>query len=143
MSFAVRLLLGSLCLLAAAGAPGAARADAEAALAAAFSGSSAEELRRVLPRDKKVLLAVTPVHEEERHFGPDQVYYLFETFFESHPTISFRLRRKDDGDGGDRQMVHADWRYQAKGGAKSEPLVITLAEEGGRWVVTALRSARQ
>jgi hypothetical protein len=142
MMRSVRVLAALSILLVARGLVAADLSDAVARLTSAFGGSSARELRDVLPADKKVFLALPAVHDEERHFGPDQVFYLFDAFFAKNRTVAFCIG-KDAVTRTERTAnAHARWRYESAGKALTQPLDLVLTEEDGRWVVTEIRAGR-
>ena len=108
-----------------------------------FRSSSASDLRESLASGRRVYLALPVVSDKDGFVGSDQVYYLFQAFFEKNPTRSFSIAKDAVERSGHTAFARAEWRFVAPGGqVHSEPLVFTLAEEEGRWVVTEIRAAR-
>jgi hypothetical protein len=107
----------------------------------AFRHSRAEELRRVLSPQRKTYLDLPCLWDQEGFVSSDQTFYLFERFFDQHPTESFAVVRIERDDGDETATARASWRYRtAAAEARSEPLLLTLGREEERWVVTEIRA---
>jgi len=110
----------------------------------AFTRCDAAQLRPVLPRKVKMLVATRALAPSDGYYGADQLLILFERLFDGRTTIGFRAISSDPKTRRDgRASLQIRWISSDSGESRSEiSLTLILVKEGTDWQIREIRDLK-
>lgn len=110
----------------------------------AFSRCDAAQLRPILSRKVKMLVATRSLAPSDGYYGADQLLILFERLFEGRTTIGFKALSTDPKTRRDgRANLPIRWISSDSGESRSElSLTLILAKEGTDWQIREIRDLK-
>lgn len=110
----------------------------------AFSRCDAAQLRPVLSRKIKTLVATRALAPSDGYYGADQLLILFERLFDGRTTIGFKALTSDPKTRRDgRASLPVRWISSDKAESRSAlSLILILAKEGTDWQIREIRDLK-
>ena len=111
---------------------------------AAFRAGDAGRLEEVLPRESRVLVALSSLSHRKGYFAPDQVVLIFRSVFEAFPTERFELDlERGSLTRGELYYVPAAWSTrQPSSAVKDCHLQFMIRKEGSSYFIREIKEVR-